>query len=283
LGATHCGVSSYGDVDPAEDGDWARRARRRCRRSARGSADGGADSWHVGGDARRVNLHSLLFAPLRAIVPSTCAACGLPGGACCAACRGDLRPLLDPMCQRCGHPLSVDAPRCAQCRGRVTGARAAVSYDGPAPVLVAALKDRGRPALAVELATMMAELTPAPAVAAVMVPIPLTPARLTRRGFNQSDLIAQELGRRWGRCVDRDLLSRTGQHAPQRGASATRRGEQVRGVFRATAHDSPPQLVCLIDDVHTTGATLAAAAQALWVGGTRTITARCFARATLRG
>lgn len=225
----------------------------------------------------------LLLAPLQALVPSTCAACGVPGPVCCRDCAAMLRPLPAPLCERCGHPLGVAAPRCAHCRGRVSGARAAVRYDGPAPALVASLKDRGRAGVAELLADLIVEATPPPPEGAVLVPIPLTRARLRRRGFNQSAVIARALGRRWARRVDTDLLVRSGADDSQRGASATLRQAQVRGVFALTTGRYAPHTVCLVDDVHTTGATLAAAAQALWLGGARTIPARCFARSTRRG
>jgi ComF family protein len=175
----------------------------------------------------------------------------------------------------------VATPRCSECRGRIIGARAAVRYEGPVPRLVRGLKDGGRPALAELLAELVVEWTPAPPLEATLVPVPLSPAREAARGFNQSALLARALSARWRRPWAR-ALDRVGPERSQRGAGAAARTEHVRGAFLARARDELPCSVCLVDDVHTTGATLAAAAHALWLAGVRSVTARCFARALRR-
>jgi ComF family protein len=157
-----------------------------------------------------------------------------------------------------------------------------VRYEGPAPALVLALKEQRRTVLAGVMAEMMAARLDPPPEGAVLVPVPLAPARELQRGFNQSALIAGELGRRWSRPVESALVRRE-DRARQRGAAPAARAVQVRGAFRAASRRGAARRVCLIDDVHTTGATLAAAAQALWLAGSREISARCFARAPARG
>lgn len=213
---------------------------------------------------------------LDVILPPACAACGLPGSAACAACRDALEPLPPPWCGGCGGPVPVPVPRCAACRGRIEGARQAVAYRGPAPALVAALKDDRRRGLAALLAEVIAASVPAPPPGVVLVPVPLGPLRARARGFNQSLLIARALSREWGRPVAEALL-RVREGADQRGARATARGRQASGAFAARP-GAPPAAAWLVDDVRTTGATLADCARALRAAGTVAVGAVCFAR-----
>jgi predicted amidophosphoribosyltransferase len=147
--------------------------------------------------------------------------------------------------------------------------------------LVSGFKDGGRLGLAPVLADLIVDHTPRPAGTA-LVPIPLSAGREARRGFNQSQALAAALAERWDASVC-DVLQRTGPERSQRGAGVAARVEHVRGVFTVRRGIELPPSVCLVDDVHTTGATLASAAQALWLCGVRKITARSFARALRRG
>lgn len=213
---------------------------------------------------------------LDVILPPACAACGLPGRAVCAACRASLRSLPPPWCGGCGAPVPVPVPRCGGCRGRLVGARQAVAYEGPAPALVSGLKDDRRRGLAGVLAAVIVAAVPPPPEGAALVPVPLGPLRARERGFNQSLLLARALSRAWGRPVA-DVLVRTREGAGQRGARATERARQASGAFAARP-GSVPAAAWLVDDVHTTGATLADCARALRSAGARSVGAACFAR-----
>jgi ComF family protein len=215
------------------------------------------------------------------LIPPACAGCGLPGLPACELCLGGLEALVAPVCRGCGAPVAVPVVRCPACRGRIEGARQAVAYSQAAPALVAALKDGRRRVLAGLLADRIAREVPPPPLGAVLVPVPLGPRRLAERGFNQSLLIARELARRWGRPVG-EPLARVREEPAQRGSAATARARQAAGAFAAAGAGPVPAHVVLVDDVHTTGATLADCARALRAGGSRTVGAVCFARA-LRG
>ncbi|MGD9694179.1 MAG: ComF family protein [Thermoleophilia bacterium] len=215
--------------------------------------------------------------PIDVILPPSCAACGLPGGAACAECLALLRPLCPPHCEGCGMPVPVPVERCPACRGPLAGARQAVAYDEVARGLVAGLKDGRRRGLAEVLAERMAACLPPPPPGALLVPVPLGPRRMRERGFNQSLLLARALSRRWGRDVA-EALVRVREGAGQRGSGAAARERQVAGAFAARG-DAAPETAWLVDDVHTTGATLAACARALRAGGSTGVGAACFARA----
>jgi ComF family protein len=215
------------------------------------------------------------------LLPPACAGCGLPGPPACRACLAGLEALTPPHCGGCGAPVPVKVARCPACRGRLEGARQAVAYAAAAPALVAALKDGRRRVVAAVLADRIAAAVPPPPLGAVLVPVPLGPRRLAARGFNQSLLIARELARRWRRPAV-EALARVREEPAQRGASATARARQAAGAFAVRAGGRAPAHAVLIDDVHTTGATLADCARALRAGGAVAVGAACFARA-LRG
>jgi ComF family protein len=160
----------------------------------------------------------------------------------------------------------------------LAGARQAVAYEGPAPALIAALKDGRRRSLAAHLAEVVAAALPPPEPGTVLVPVPLSASRFRERGFNQSALLATALGRRWGLTV-LDALARVREGPPQRGASADARARQVAGAFAPATGVPIPPGVALVDDVHTTGATLAACARALRRGGAAEVSAVAVARA----
>ena len=218
-----------------------------------------------------------LAAILDVVLPPACAACGLPGGPACAACRAALQDLPPPHCGGCGGPVPVPVARCPACRGPLAWGRQAVAWAGPAPALVLALKDGRRRTLAGVLAAVVAERVPAPPDGSALVPVPLARGRERARGFNQSALIAGALGRRWGLPVH-DCLRRVREGPPQRGASASARVRQAAAAYAPGGPDPVPARPVLVDDVRTTGATLAACARALRRGGAEEVGAVCVAR-----
>jgi ComF family protein len=211
------------------------------------------------------------------ILPPACAACGLPGGAACASCLASLVPLPAPWCEGCGAPVPLPVARCPACLGPIEGARQAVAYAGPATALVAALKDQRRRGLAGVLAEVVVARVPRPPEGATLVPVPLGRRRSRERGFNQSALLARELGRRWELPVS-EALVRVREGADQRGARASARARQVARAFAVRPGGVAPPRPWLVDDVHTTGATLAACARALRAAGAPRSGAVAFAR-----
>lgn len=191
--------------------------------------------------------------------PSLCWGCGAGSGgqALCRSCRARLRwaeRVLEPAC---GVP-----------------AWAPVAYDGPARALVRGLKFRGARGLAGELAAAIAAGAPDGLLAGALVPVPLSRGRLRGRGYNQAAELARELSWRTGLPVH-EALERRGGPARQTGRS---RGARLARAPRYRAVQLAPPRAVLVDDVITTGATLASCAQTLRAAGSREVVAVSYAR-----
>lgn len=110
-----------------------------------------------------------------------------------------------------------------------------------------------------------------------IIPVPLHPSKKRARGYNQAELIAEELTRITGWELNHNLI-RTKNTQSQVGLHAEDRAENVRDAFEWQG-DNPPLRVLLIDDVCTTGATLSECAFALISKGTNEIYAATAAKA----
>ena len=205
-------------------------------------------------------------------------ACDRLGDYLCAACRGEVWELGDPRCTRCGAPTAWPVARCLECAGRrlaFSSARSAVAYDGPVRAFVTAWKERGLRTLADEAADVIANIVPAPGVAALAY-VPPDGDRSLKRGHHPAERLARELAERWGIPVVR-ALRRASAPRPQRGLSLAARRRNVAGAFSATGR--LPGRIALVDDVYTTGSTASAAASALRKAGARRVDVVTFARA----
>ncbi|HXI66278.1 MAG TPA: double zinc ribbon domain-containing protein [Gemmatimonadales bacterium] len=219
----------------------------------------------------------------------------------CDVCRHRWRPVRAPWCDRCGQPepsfggcrLCIGWPAALQC------VRSAVWLDAGARAAVHALKYGGLPRIADDLATAMTGMDLPGRESAWLVPVPLGPKRLWQRGYNQSERLARALSRHWRRPVV-DLLSRARETATQTALTPEARLANVAGAFQMRIADfglriesegdqsairnrksAITRTLVLVDDVFTTGATLAEAARALELGGATTVAAVTFGRAAL--
>src|SRR5438067_13887620 len=119
---------------------------------------------------------------------------GAAGELLCAACDADLPRLTGPLCPRCAlaSPGGLVCGRCLREEPAYDATRAALAYEFPADALVQALKFRGGLALAPLLAVLLAERVRTERVDCI-VPVPLSPERLRRRGYNQAVEIARHV------------------------------------------------------------------------------------------
>jgi predicted amidophosphoribosyltransferase len=214
---------------------------------------------------------------LELLLPQRCVACGRSGAVVCESCLQSLPRIAPPLCERCGTPTAWPVRRCAECSGRRLSfetARAAVAYDERVRAIVAGWKEHGLRRLAATAADLVASAIQRPAVDALAY-VPADHSRLLKRGHHPAERLARELGERWQLPVS-SALARRRASPRQRGSSLAERRRNVRGAF--VAKDAP-RLVCLVDDVYTSGATASAGASALRQAGARSVVVVTFARA----
>jgi predicted amidophosphoribosyltransferase len=220
------------------------------------------------------------LAELLAIVaPPACVSCREPvrraDGLLCAGCLRGLPWLRGWRCPRCGLPRHRHGGGCPAAAAAFARAWAPMAYEGPARALVQALKFRAALPVADVMAAQVAATLPPELRAGALVAVPPQPARRRARGFDPAGALAAALARRLELPLA-PVLTRHDRARRQTRAGRTARREAGRIVVRA-AGPSPPH-VLLVDDVHTTGATLDACARALAAAGAREIAAVTYAR-----
>ena len=194
----------------------------------------------------------MLPALLDLVLPRDCAACRVPGRTLCPGCLAalDVTPF--------SH-APTPAPR------GMPPVTAAAAYDGVVRELLLAHKERGRTTLARPLGGLLAQAAATYGPGVVLVPVPSARAAVRARGHDHARRLASAAGRR-GRLRSAPLLTGARVVADQSGLDAAGRAANLTGalVARRALRGLP---VVVVDDVVTTGATLAEAARALSAAG----------------
>lgn len=184
----------------------------------------------------------------------------------CHACECSFLRIHQP-CPGCALPLppgAIPDTRCGACllddRG-ISRTEAAFTWAEPVSGLISGFKYQGQlqhgRVLGSLLADQLACRYPPAKLPEVLVPVPLHPARLRERGFNQSLLLARQLGAALAIPVATDLVARVARTPPQQGLSAKERRRNLRRAFHVS---QPARLlqfrsIALVDDVVTTMST----------------------------
>jgi ComF family protein len=216
------------------------------------------------------------------LFPRWCVGCGREGDFICPSCLRSLPRVMPPLCPKCGLPQS-SANLCSSCLGwqaDIDGIRSPFRFDGVMRQAIHELKYRNLRALAGILARLLNDyLLNDPMPGEVLVPVPLHPRRLRERGYNQSHLLAQELGKLAGLPVVDDYLVRQRHSLPQaRTSNVSERRGNVADAFACRSRRLEGKPVILIDDVATSGATLDACARALKQSGAASVWGLVLAR-----
>lgn len=187
----------------------------------------------------------------------------------------------------CALPVPPGVSLCGSCVSDpppLDACHAACAYAWPWPERIAEFKFRGNAGLASPLATLLRSapwIEAAIEQADIVLPMPLTAARMRERGFNQAHELAKRLA---PDTTDPGILLRTRDAPAQSGLTRAERLRNLHGMFaleplRVTAVRN--RRVVLVDDVMTTGASVFTAAEVLRRGGASHITAIVLARTDL--
>lgn len=223
------------------------------------------------------------------LLPRICRLCGLEMHRdidLCDPCERSLAWNPNP-CVRCGLPQPAAGtgccPRCIDEPPPFQATVAPLLYEGAVCRWVHATKSSRGLGEARLLSALLARgiLTGGAPIPDALVPVPLTTARIFRRGHNQAVLLAAPLARRFRIPIQRGSLRRAGRGKPQRGQSRSARARSVHGVFRAT-HRFEGHLA-IVDDVMTTGATVTELASTLLAAGAARVDVWAVARVTPTG
>lgn len=219
----------------------------------------------------RYLARQLAWAGIDLIFPPRCGGCARPGRRFCSACVSSLQRLREPVCEKCGYPLRPARP-CSLCgllaSAALAGVRSAVFYEGPLRPAIRRLKYNGDFILADSLAAELSAAWERYAIpAGVVVPIPTSTGHLQQRGYNQAALLARAFAELTGLTYRADGALRQRQTASQVGLSYEQRQANVAGAFVGRPQRVAGRSVILVDDICTSGATLAACAEALRAAG----------------
>ncbi len=221
------------------------------------------------------------------ILPPRCALCGhimnVDKGL-CDSCLQNIEFLKPPICYHCGHPLGEATHNvnghllCGNClktkRRPFRFVRSAFAYDELSKKMILDFKFYDRTDLANLLAKMLyvAGEDIFKSGIDVIIPVPLHYTRLIKRKYNQSSLLAKELGKLIGVKVDNFSLHKNRRTKPQTECSGSARLNNLKGAFTVKHPDKiKGKRILLIDDVLTTGSTLKECCVALKRAGAKSV------------
>jgi len=218
------------------------------------------------------------------VLPWRCLLCGAAGDHdidLCVDCAAEL-PRNRSCCARCALPLATPAVMCGECQRRAPpwdAAWAPFRYGWPLDRLESRYKFGADLAAGRVLSTLW-QREPCPIdLPQLLLTVPLHHSRLRQRGYNQALELARPLVRELGVPLRHDVLQRLRRTDAQTELDAIGRRRNVRGAFAMRPGIELPAHIAILDDVMTTGATLAECARVLKRSGVRRVDVWALARA----
>lgn len=212
------------------------------------------------------------------LFPRRCPVCGrivMPkGGLICPGCMGKLSWVRRPTCKKCGKEVADSTIEyCCDCTRRKRSfdyGLSLINYDDIASRSMSQIKyNNKREYLDFYSEAMLRKL--GKRIKAmngdVLIPVPVHPSRLRRRGFNQAEELADRLSPHLGIPVDTTILRRDRKTAPQKSLDAGGRLKNLEQAFCASQIPAHIRSVILVDDIYTTGSTIEACARVLKKAG----------------
>lgn len=216
---------------------------------------------------------------LELLYPTTCIFCGrICKNGICDACRNKVSYIGEPRCKKCGKPIrSEEEEFCFDCRRRKHSyeqGRSLWLHKEPVQSAIYAFKYKNRRVYGETFAKEMAErFEKLIALWEIdrIVPVPLHKKRRRRRGFNQAEILAEELGRRLHIPVDASLVIREKDTTPQKELGQGNRKKNLKKAFRLCKSPVRGERLLIIDDIYTTGSTIDSMAEVLKKAGSEKI------------
>lgn len=220
------------------------------------------------------------------ILPGSCALCeGDSQHAICAACSLRFFANVPTRCEICGkrmpHLHTKICGTCLRTSPAFDATIAVCDYAAPSDMLIQDLKFRSRLPLAQSFGQMLASAIQKqiPTTPDLIIPVPLSEARLAQRGFNQAAEIARSVSRQTDVALQVQICVRVRDTQPQARLPLGERRVNMRGAFAVQPNAAVRnQHVLLVDDVMTTGHTLNELAACLKRHGATRVTNAVFAR-----
>jgi ComF family protein len=217
---------------------------------------------------------------MQALFKNNCLLCDASAkGDFCASCRDSLPHSPPHQCVVCALPLA-ESRICGACLAKPPAfdhSVAAMSYAFPVDALLHSLKYHANLAMASVLADLLTARIDPDALPDFIVPMPLHPARLRARGFNQALEISRRVSRKSGVALLPDICRRIKDTPSQTGLPWKEREKNIRNAFSCEA-DLRGKHVAMLDDVMTTGATFNELAKALRKSGAAQVSGWVVAR-----
>ena len=229
-------------------------------------------------------LYQGFWVALDWLYPPLCAGCGAPGILWCSRCQADSEIIPpDQVCTYCGMPKRNHEKPCARCQKTpppYSALRSWAFFVGPLREAIHSLKYQQNMGLGSKLAAHMIEVVKQMHWSFdLVIPMPLSTQRYSERGYNQANLLARPIAFAFNIPYSSRSLKRIRNTKSQVGLSAADRLANVHGAFEADPLAIMGKTVLLVDDVATTGATLAASSLALLTAGANQVYSITLARA----